>query len=129
HVIPALIRKFVEGRDEVVLWGTGSPTREFLYVDDCAEAVALAAERYDGDEPANLGSGEEISIRQLAEKIAGLAGFKGRIRWDASKPDGQPRRALDVSRAERLFGFKATTSLDDGLRRTIDWYQRNLKKA
>ena len=123
HVVPALIRKFVEAKDEVVLWGTGSPTREFLYVDDCAEAIALAAERYDGDEPVNLGSGEEISIRALAEKIAALAGFRGRIRWDASKPDGQPRRALDVSRAQKHFGFKAATSLDEGLRRTIEWYR------
>ena len=123
HVIPALVRKCVEGGDEIELWGTGKPTREFLYVDDCAEGLMLAAERYDGAEPVNLGSGQEISIRDLAAKIAGLAGFRGRIRWNAEKPDGQPRRALDTSAAERLFGFRATTSLDDGLKTTISWYR------
>jgi GDP-L-fucose synthase len=129
HVIPALIRKFVEavreGRPEVEVWGSGNATREFLYVDDCAEGVVLAAERYDGAEPVNLGSGQEISIRDLAESLARLAGFKGRLRWDTSKPDGQPRRRLDVARAEKLLGFKARTPLEDGLRRSVDaWLRR-----
>jgi GDP-L-fucose synthase len=126
HVIPALIRKCVEAREsganEIVLWGDGSPTREFLYVEDAAEAVVLATERYDGAEPVNVGSGEEISIRSLAERIAALAGFAGRIVWDTSKPNGQPRRCLDVSRAQREFGFHAHTPFDEGLKRTIDWY-------
>jgi len=126
HVIPALIRKCVEARDtgagEIVLWGDGSPTREFLYVDDAAEAIASAAERYDGALPVNIGSGEEIAIRDLADRIASLTGFRGRIRWDASKPNGQPRRCLDVSRAREEFGFRANTTLDAGLKRTIDWY-------
>jgi GDP-L-fucose synthase len=127
HVIPALIRKCVEagreGRDEVEIWGSGNATREFLYVDDCAEGVVLAAERYDGAEPVNLGAGIEISIQNLAELIARLTGFKGRLKWDATKPDGQPRRCLDTSRAERTFGFKARTSFEDGLRRTIASYK------
>jgi GDP-L-fucose synthase len=127
HVIPALIRKCVEavdaGRDEVVLWGDGSPTREFLYVEDAAEGIILATERYDKPDPVNLGSGMEISIRDLAGKIAGITGFSGRIVWDATKPNGQPRRCLDVSRAEREFGFRATTPFDVGLRKTIDWYR------
>ena len=123
HVIPALIRKCVEGGEEVELWGTGAPTREFLHVADCAEGLMLAAERYDGPEPVNLGSGREISIRDLATMIAGLTGFRGRFRWNPGKPDGQPRRALDTSRAERLFGFRAKTSLEDGLRATIQWYR------
>ncbi len=127
HVIPALIRKMVEaqerGEREIVLWGDGSPTREFLYVDDCAEAIVLAAERYDGPDPVNLGTGEEISIRELAELIAELTGFDGEIVWDTSKPNGQPRRRLDVSRAEELFGFRAHTSLRDGLGQTIAWYR------
>ncbi|HKS16315.1 MAG TPA: GDP-L-fucose synthase [Planctomycetota bacterium] len=123
HVIPALIRKCVESRGDVEVWGTGTPTREFLYVEDCAEGILLAAEKYDGAEPVNLGSGEEISIRDLASKIGALAGFKGRFHWDASKPDGQPRRALDTSRAEKLFGFRARTTLDQGLRTTLDWYR------
>ena len=126
HVIPALVRKMVEARDgnsgEVVLWGDGSPTREFLYVEDCAEGLQLAAERYDGPEPVNLGTGEEISIRKLAELIADLTGFAGQIRWDTSRPNGQPRRRLDTSRAERFFGFRARTSLREGLERTIAWY-------
>jgi GDP-L-fucose synthase len=126
HVIPALIRKCVEaaaeGRDEIVLWGDGSPTREFLYVEDAAEGIVVAAERYDGAEPVNLGTGREIAIRDLAEKIAALTGFRGRIHWDTSKPNGQPRRCLDVSRAEREFGWRARTSLEDGLRATIEWY-------
>jgi GDP-L-fucose synthase len=123
HVIPALIRKMLEGRDEVVLWGDGTPTREFLYVDDAAEAFILAAERYDGPEPVNLGTGVEISIRELAGTIAELTGFEGEIVWDTAMPNGQPRRALDASKAERLFGFRARTALRDGLAQTIAWYR------
>jgi GDP-L-fucose synthase len=123
HVIPALIRKMVESPDEVVLWGDGSPTREFLYVEDCAEAITLAAERYDGAEPVNVGSGEEISIRDLAELVAELTGFDGEIVWDSSKPNGQPRRRLDTSRAEALFGFRARTGLREGIERTVAWYR------
>jgi len=123
HVIPALVRKMEEGGDEVVLWGDGSPTREFLYVEDAAEAFALAGERYDGREPVNLGTGEEISIRELAETIAELTGFAGELRWDETMPNGQPRRALDASKAERLFGFRARTPLREGLERTIAWYR------
>ena len=127
HVIPSLVRKCAEaveeGHDEIVLWGDGSPTREFLYVGDAAEGIALATEHYDKPDPVNLGSGMEISIRDLAVKIAGITGFSGRIIWDPSKPNGQPRRCLDVSLAEREFGFRATTPFDAGLRRTIEWYQ------
>jgi GDP-L-fucose synthase len=127
HVIPALIRKMVEakegGESEVVLWGDGSPTREFLYVEDCAEALVLAAERYDGAEPVNVGTGQEISIRDLASLVADVTGFDGEIVWDTSKPNGQPRRRLDVSRAEELFGFHARTPLRDGLERTVAWYR------
>jgi GDP-L-fucose synthase len=127
HVIPALIRKCVEavqeGREEIVLWGDGSPTREFLYVEDAAEGIVLATERYDKGDPVNLGSGMEISIGELAGKIAGMTGFGGRIRWDSSQPNGQPRRCLDVSRAEREFGFRATTPFEEGLRKTIEWYR------
>ena len=127
HVIPALIRKCVEaaekGDAEVVIWGSGTATREFLFVEDCAEGIALATERYDGDQPVNIGAGFEIGIRDLAELIAELTGFNGRLTFDRSQPDGQPRRMLDVSRAESLFGFKATTDFRDGLRRTIDWYR------
>jgi GDP-L-fucose synthase len=124
HVIPALIRKMVDASDdEVVLWGDGSPTREFLFVDDCAEGLVLAAERYDGGDPVNLGTGVETSIRELAELIAELTGFDGRIVWDTSMPNGQPRRQLDASRAEQLFGFRAGTKLRDGLARTIAWYR------
>ena len=126
HVIPALIRKMVEARERgeprIVLWGDGSPTREFLYVEDCAEGVVLAAERYNSPEPVNLGTGEEISIRKLAELIANATGYEGEIVWDTSKPNGQPRRRLDVSRAENLFGFRASTPLREGLERTIAWY-------
>jgi GDP-L-fucose synthase len=125
HVIPAMLRKFHEaksrGENEVVLWGDGSPTREFFYVEDCAEAVVLATERYDSSDPVNLGSGDEISIRELANKIAVVVGFPGRTRWDTSKPNGQPRRKLDVSRARERFGFGATTSFDAGLRKTYAW--------
>ncbi|HKD20344.1 MAG TPA: GDP-L-fucose synthase [Thermoanaerobaculia bacterium] len=127
HVIPALIRKMVEaevcGEEEIVLWGDGSPTREFLYVDDCVEALWLAAERYDGAEPVNVGTGEEITIRELAQVIAELTGFHGEIVWDTSKPNGQPRRRLDVSRSDELFGFTARTGLREGLERTIAWYR------
>jgi GDP-L-fucose synthase len=126
HVIPALIRKCLEaktaGRDSVVLWGDGSPTREFLYVEDAVEGILLGAERYNAGDPVNLGSGEEIAIRDLAEKIARLVGYDRRIEWDTSRPNGQPRRSLDTGRAEREFGFRAQTKLDDGLRQTIAWY-------
>jgi GDP-L-fucose synthase len=129
HVIPALIRKMVEaqerGEREVVLWGDGSPTREFLYVDDAAEGIVLALDRYDGAEPVNLGTGDEISIKDLAELIAELTGYEGAIVWDTSKPNGQPRRKLDVSRAEELFGFRATTSFRDGLQRAIAWFRNS----
>jgi len=125
HVIPALIRKMLENRDEVVLWGDGSPTREFLYVEDCAEGIVLAAEGYDAPEPVNLGTDDEISIRDLAELVAELTGFEGEIVWDRAKPNGQPRRRLDVSRAAELFGFRARTSLREGLERTIAWYRRS----
>jgi GDP-L-fucose synthase len=123
HVIPALIRKMVESSGEVVLWGDGSPTREFLYVDDCADGLVLAAERYDGADPVNLGTGVETSIRELAETIADLTGFEGEIVWDTSMPNGQPRRQLDASRAKQLFGFSAGTELRHGLARTIAWYR------
>jgi GDP-L-fucose synthase len=123
HVIPGLIRKMLDNPDRVTLWGDGSPTREFLYVDDCVEGLVLAAERYDGAEPVNLGTGAEISIRELAEQIAELVGFEGEIEWDTSMPNGQPRRSLDASRARELFGFQARTSLRDGLERTIAWYR------
>jgi len=126
HVIPALIRKCVEaksrGDGDVVVWGDGSPTREFLYASDAAEGILLAAERYDGDEPVNLGFGREIRIRDLAETIARLTGFQGKIVWDSSKPNGQPRRALDISRAEALFGFRARVPFEEGLKQTIQWY-------
>jgi GDP-L-fucose synthase len=125
-VIPAMIRRFVAARDagldEVVLWGDGTATREFLYVDDAARAFALALEHYDAPDPVNIGAGEEISIRDLATLVAGLCGYEGRIAWDTSKPNGQPRRALDTRRAEELFGFAATTGLSEGLRRTITWF-------
>lgn len=126
HVIPALIRKCIEakerGHDHIVLWGTGKPTREFLYVEDAAEGLLLASERYNKSEPVNMGSGMEISIRDLARFVARLTGFEGNIMWDTSKPDGQPRRCLDTNKAERLFGFRARTPLEEGLGRTIDWY-------
>ena len=123
HVIPALIRKMLEADGEVVLWGDGSPTREFLYVDDCVEALLLAAERFDGAEPVNIGTGVETSIRELAETVAELTGFEGELRWDTSMPNGQPRRRLDATRAEQLFGFRAGTTLRNGLERTIAWYR------
>jgi GDP-L-fucose synthase len=126
HVIPAMIRKLVEARaarqTEVRLWGDGSPTREFLYVEDAARGIVDAAERYDEPDPVNLGAGLEISIRELAEKIMRVTGYEGRLFWDTSRPNGQPRRMLDVSRARERFGFVARTSLDDGLARTIAWF-------
>lgn len=126
HVIPALIKKCIDaletGAQEIVVWGDGSPTREFLYVEDAADGVVLAAERLDSSEPVNLGSAFEISIRELVETIARQTGFTGRVAWDASQPNGQPRRKLDTSRAERLIGFRSTTSFDEGLRRTVEWY-------
>jgi GDP-L-fucose synthase len=125
HVIPALIRKMLESPDEVVLWGDGSPTREYLYVEDCAEGLALAAERYDGPDPVNLGTGVETSIRETAELVAEAVGFEGRITWDTSMPNGQPRRSLDASRAEQLFGFRARTPLREGIARTVAWYRAN----
>jgi GDP-L-fucose synthase len=123
HVIPALIRKMAESVDDVVLWGDGSPTREFLYVDDCVEGLVLAAERYDGGDPVNLGAAREISIRDLAELIADVTGFEGSITWDTTKPNGQPRRSVDGSRARELFGFEAHTPLREGLERTVSWYR------
>jgi len=129
HVIPALIRKFVDAvqmnRTHVSVWGTGKVSREFLYVDDATEAIALAIERYNKPEPVNLGSGAEITIGALTELIAKLVGFKGQILWDTSRPDGQPRRCLDTTRALREFGFKATTTLTEGLQKTISWYKTN----
>ncbi len=125
HVIPALIRKMDANPEEVVLWGDGTPTREYLYVDDCADGLALAAERYDGAEPVNLGTGVETSIRETAELVAEAVGFTGRIVWDTSMPNGQPRRSLDASRARELFGFTARTELRDGLARTVAWYRES----
>jgi len=129
HVIPAMIRKFVEARDRrddtVTLWGDGTPTREFLYVEDAARGVVAAAAGYNEADPVNLGRGEEISIRHLAENIAALVGFQGQIAWDTSKPNGQPRRKLSVDRAARKFGFRAETTLDEGLRRTVEWFLEN----
>jgi GDP-L-fucose synthase len=125
HVIPALIRKMLEGSGEVVLWGDGSPSREFLYVDDCVEGLLLAADRYDGPEPVNLGTGVETTIRELAETIADVTGFTGELVWDTSMPNGQPRRSLSTSRAAELFGFRARTPLRDGLERTIAWYREH----
>ena len=125
HTIPALIRKMSESRDQIVLWGDGSPSREFLYVDDCAEGLLLAADGYDGPEPVNLGTGVETTIRETAELVAELTGFDGEIVWDTSMPNGQPRRSLDTSRARERFGFEARTSLRDGLERTIAWYREH----
>jgi GDP-L-fucose synthase len=133
HVIPALIKKCIDakaaGAPAIDVWGTGRATREFLYVEDCAEGIVLAAERYDGPDPVNLGSGREVAIKELAETIARLTGFEGELRWDPSKPDGQPRRGLDTSRARELFGFTAHTRLEDGLRETIDWYVAHRAEA
>lgn len=128
HVIPAMIRKFIEAEEhddnQVILWGDGSPTREFLYAEDAARGILLAAEHYDDREPVNLGSGMEISIKDLAFLISRLTGYKGQLVWDATKPNGQPRRALDVSRAEQYFGFKAQVPFEEGLRHTIEWYRK-----
>jgi GDP-L-fucose synthase len=129
HVIPALIRKCLEakaaGATEIVAWGDGSPTREFIYVADAAEGLVAAAERYDGSDPVNIGSGVEVTIKDLTETIARECGFTGTIRWDADKPNGQPRRCLDTAKADKLFGFRAATSLEKGLRETISWYSQN----
>jgi GDP-L-fucose synthase len=133
HVIPALIKKTVDaieaGDDHIDVWGTGRATREFLYVDDAAEGILLATEHYDEGEPVNLGSNQEVAIRDLAELIAKLAGFEGELRWDTSKPDGQPRRRIDAARAESLFGWEAKVALEVGLRETIDWYRANRTEA
>jgi GDP-L-fucose synthase len=132
HVIPALIRKCVEakeqGADEIVAWGDGSPTREFLYVEDAAEGIALATQYYNRSDPVNIGSSFEISIKELTELIARLTGFEGQVRWDTSKPNGQPRRKLDTTRAKEYFGFSAKTNFEDGLRKTINWYLANRSK-
>ena len=132
HVIPALIRKCVEAQElaspKIVVWGTGTPTREFLYVEDAADGIITAAERYNGAEPVNLGSGSEISIRDLVNQVTELVGYRGVVEWDSSMPDGQPRRSLDTSRALREFGWKAQVSFRDGLQRTIEWYLQNSKQ-
>ncbi len=129
HVIPALIRKCVEARnnglEKIVLWGDGTPTREFLYVEDAAQAIVMAAENYNGDLPVNLGTEDEVPIRELAELICNLTGFKGNIEWDITRPNGQPRRCLDTARAFELFGFKAQTGFEDGLKKTIQWFEQN----
>lgn len=133
HVIPAMIRKFVEARDkglkEVELWGTGKPTREFLYVEDAAEGIVLATKKYEGSEPVNLGSGEEIAISDLASLVSNLVGYKGSIVWNSDKPDGQPRRMLDTQKAEVHFGFKAATALEKGIQRTLDFYSQQASPA
>jgi GDP-L-fucose synthase len=133
HVIPALIKKAVEAQEHgdayIDVWGTGSATREFLYVDDCAEGIAAATESYDGAEPVNLGTDQEIAIKDLAELICKLVGFEGELRWDTSKPEGQPRRHVSARRAHELFGFEAKVSLEEGLRRTIEWYRNNREAA
>ena len=133
HVIPALIRKFVEatkkGQKEVEVWGTGQASREFLFVEDAAEAIILATEKYSKAEPVNLGTGKEITIKDLVTTIAQLTNFNGEIVWNTSKPDGQPRRCLDTSRAKKEFGFEAKTSFNDGLQKTIEWYKQNMLKA
>lgn len=131
HVIPALIKKCVDAREagesEIIAWGDGSPTREFIYVEDAAEAIVLATERYNASEPVNIGSSFEISIKDLTELVTRLTGFTGAIRWDTSKPNGQPRRKLDTSRAKEYFGFESHTNFEDGLKRTIAWYEANRK--
>lgn len=129
HVIPALMRKCLEaqdrGEDQIAVWGDGTPTREFIYAEDAAEGILMAAEKYNGTEPVNLGSGYEISIKDLVELIVSLTGFEGRIEWDTSKPNGQPRRMLDTHRAEKYFGFRARVKFEEGLKRTIEWYREN----
>ena len=133
HVIPALIKKCVDakeaGDDHIEVWGTGAATREFLYVDDAAEGILLAAEHYDGAEPVNLGADDELPIRDLVGLVTDATGFDGEVRWDTSKPDGQPRRRVDAGRAAAAFGFKASTSFTEGLRRTVDWYLANRDEA
>jgi GDP-L-fucose synthase len=133
HVIPALIKTITDakesGADEIVVWGTGSASREFLYVDDAAEGVVLAAEHYDGGDPVNLGSNAELYIRDLVPMLCELLGFEGEVRWDTTKPDGQPRRAVDGERAEKQFGFTASTPFDEGLRRTVEWYLSHREEA
>lgn len=133
HVIPALIRKCLEAKErhqaEIVCWGDGTPTREFLYVEDCAEAIVLATEKYNEPEPVNIGTGQELSIRTLVQLIAELTGYSGRVAWDITRPNGQPRRHLDTARASELFGFKAKTEFCDGLRRTISWYLNNRQEC
>jgi GDP-L-fucose synthase len=129
HVIAAMIRKMLEAEDEIVLWGDGSPTREFLYVEDCVAGLVLAAERYDGPEPVNLGAAKEISMRDLAELIADVTDFRGGIEWDTTKPNGQPRRSVDGTRARDLFGFEARTDLRDGIARTVSWYRSAYARA
>jgi len=123
HVIPAMIRKMIDSPGRIVLWGDGTPTREYLYVGDCVEGLVLAAERYSGPEPVNLGTGVETSIRETAEIIAEAVGFSGEIEWDASMPNGQPRRSLDASRARELFGFETAVTLSEGIDRTVSWYR------
>ena len=125
HVIPALIKKCVDAKEKITVWGTGKASREFLYVEDAAEGIILATEKYDKSEPVNLGAGFEITIKDLVEKIAKLTGFKGEIEWDHSKPDGQPRRMLDVSKAKKEFDFTAKTNFDEGLKKTIEWYKND----
>ncbi len=131
HVIPALIKKVYDaqknGEDKIVCWGTGKASREFLYAEDAAEGIVLAAEKYDGSEPVNLGAGKEITIKELVQTIAKLMNFKGKIEWDSTKPDGQPRRCLDVTRAKKYFGFEAKTDFITGLKETINWYKKNAK--
>jgi GDP-L-fucose synthase len=133
HVIPALIRKFVEakrlGQPTVEVWGTGTASREFLFVNDAAQGIVLASERYEGGEPINLGAGMEITIRDLTDKIHKLSGYQGTVTWDSSKPDGQPRRCLDVSRAEQEFGFRSQTTFDEGLKQTVQWYEEASKEG
>jgi GDP-L-fucose synthase len=133
HVIPALVRKCVEaveqGRDHIVVWGSGRPSREFMYVEDCAEGIVRATERYRSSEPVNLGVGQEITIRDLVSLVADATGFRGGIRWDAEKPDGQPRRSVDATRAAEAFGFRATTPFTDGLRATVEWFRGHRAQA
>jgi GDP-L-fucose synthase len=132
HVVPALIRKAAEAREkgekEIIVWGDGSPTREFLYVEDAADGIVTAAEKYNGADPVNLGSGYEISIKALAEMVCRMTGFSGKLVWDTTKPNGQPRRGLDVSRAKEYFGWSAQVPFEEGMRRTIDWFQQNRDK-
>lgn len=127
HVIPALIKKCFDaikkGKDSISVWGTGKPTREFLYIEDCAEAILLAAEKYNKPDPVNIGAGFEISIEELTNLVMKLTGFKGKVVWDTSKPDGQPRRMLDIQKAKREFGFVAKTSFQKGLKKTVEWYK------